>query len=308
MASQPRAHTLILGALVVLVALGLSRLPGGDGPQPLRTAAFGRGSTVVLVHGLGSRPEHWLPTARLLARSHRVVMVELPGHGDEALGDFSLERATQALDEALHEQSREPVTLVGHSIGGLIAANEALEHPERVSRLVLVETALHSQIVGADREQLLRAMSTNYRGLLHAAYLSFGRDSVQGEALYREVAALDSATITRWIRLALTADLSERVAALQVPTLAILAERSWPHGEPWQVTRDALGYTRAPGIQGARIDGCGHFVMLDRPAELAEVIERFITHDHEPPPQPPLLAAAALPIVASSAPGPPASR
>jgi hypothetical protein len=96
--------------------------------------------------------------------------------------------------------------------------------------------------------------------------------------------------------------LSTRVADLRVPGLAVLASRSWPRGEPWHVTRDALGYRLAPRLAAVRIDGCGHFVMLDRPVELAVTIERFITHDDVPAPAPSLLAAALLPIVPPSAP------
>lgn len=241
------------------------------------SAAFGHGSTVVLVHGLGSRPGHWLPTARLLARHHRVVLVELPGHGIGAMPEpFSLDGATASLDAALRSVSREPVVLVGHSIGGLVAASEALEHPERVSRLVLVETALRPQVEGDERAQMLQALATNYRGVLHSAYVSFGRDSAQGESLYACAAELDSTAIARWIRLAVTADLSRRAASLRVPVLAVLAERSWPPGEAWPVTSEALGLTRIPRLEPMRIAGCGHFVMLDRPAELAAAIERFI--------------------------------
>src|SRR5439155_19261494 len=94
--------------------------------------AFGRGPTIVLVHGLGTRPEHWLSTARILARRHRVVMVELPGHGDRELGTFSLDVATEALDLAIQSADTRSVVLVGHSVGGLVATNEALMHPDRV--------------------------------------------------------------------------------------------------------------------------------------------------------------------------------
>ena len=241
------------------------------------SAAFGHGSTVVLVHGLGSRPGHWLPTARLLARHHRVVLVELPGHGVGAMPEpFSLEGATEALDAALRSESDEPVVLVGHSIGGLVAVSEALAHPERVRRLVLVETALRPQVEGNERAQMLQALATDYRGVLRAAYTSFGKDSAQGESLYAWAAGLDSTAIARWIRLAVTSDLSGRAAALRAPVLAVFAERSWPRGEPWPVTSEALGLARVPGLEPMRMADCGHFVMLDHPVELAAAIERFI--------------------------------
>jgi pimeloyl-ACP methyl ester carboxylesterase len=102
-------------------------------------------------------------------------------------------------------------------------------------------------------------------------------------ALYGEVASLDSSMVKPWIRLATSADLSAAAAALQPPTLAVLAERSWPKGEPWSETARALGYDRIPRLEPLRIEGCGHFVMLDRPVELADAIARFAaTPDRAP--------------------------
>ena len=46
-------------------------------------------------------------------------------------------------------------------------------------------------------------------------------------------------------------------------------------GEPWHVTAEALGYARVPRLEPMRIGNCGHFVMLDRPADMARAIERF---------------------------------
>lgn len=251
----------------------------GAGPSPpLVHRAFGHGPTVVLVHGLGSRASDWLPTARRLAKHHRVVLVDLPGHGESAMpAPFSLGNASRGLARALDGEAGEPFLLVGHSLGGLVAAAAALEHPARLRGLVLVETALRPQVDAADRAALLQALDRDYDGLLHAAYLDFGRDSAQGEALYAEVARLDPATVKPWIRLAWTADLSRQAARLRVPVLAVLAPRSWGAGEPWSAAATALGYARVPHLRAVRLDGCGHFVMLDRPAELARLIERFAT-------------------------------
>lgn len=262
--------------IVAVLAVVLASLRGLVPPPASVSGAFGRGSTIVLVHGLGSRAQHWLPVARLLARRHRVVLVDLPGHGQSEMPEpFSLERARVSLDEALAREGRDPVVLVGHSLGGLVAAAEACSRPDRVRALVLVETALRPQVEGKERTAVLEALDRDYQGTLRAEYESYGRDSTQGRALYREVAQLDPAMVRQWVRVALTADLSQRATSLMPPLLVVLAPRSWPHGEPWSATADALGYVGVPHVEPLRLEDCGHFVMLDRPADLARAIERF---------------------------------
>jgi pimeloyl-ACP methyl ester carboxylesterase len=57
--------------------------------------------------------------------------------------------------------------------------------------------------------------------------------------------------------------------------LVVLNDRSWTADESWASISDALGYTGVPHLRAVRIAGCGHFIMLDRPAELAALIDAF---------------------------------
>jgi pimeloyl-[acyl-carrier protein] methyl ester esterase len=267
-----RVRILALSTLA-LVALGARPVSTPVAPA---ASGLGHGPPIVIVPGLGSSSAHWMPVARRLAASHRVLFVDLPGQGASAMPEpFSLDRAAQELDRAVTRSTHEPVILVGHSLGGLVAAAEACQRPGRVRGLVLVETALCPRVTPEERRTAFAALDRDYDGVLRAAYSDFGRDSAQGAALYRGVSAEDPAMVKRWIRLALTADLSGRIARLRCPLLVVLAPRSWHKGEPWVEAAAALGYGAAPRERAVRLDGCGHFVMLDRPDDLARLIERF---------------------------------
>jgi len=267
--STALAAIVLVGAIALMIASARESRP----PRPSASYAFGHGPTVVLVHGLGSRPEDWLAVARWLARNYRVVLAELPGHGEsEMTAPLTLERAAQSLDGTLARETHEPVTLVGHSVGGLVAAQVALDDPARVRSLVLIETALRPQEDDDDQHAMLDKLDHDYEGLIHSAYTSFGRDSAQGAQLAAEAAAQDPNMMKPWIRLALTADISMDVAALRMPVTAVLSDRSWPMDETWAGAAHELGYERVPQIQPVRMQGCGHFVMLDRPSALARVI------------------------------------
>jgi pimeloyl-ACP methyl ester carboxylesterase len=265
----------LVAALAVLMVLLMRAVPVPP-PSSVALGSMGHGPTVVLVHGLGSNAKHWLPVARDLARDHRVVLVELPGHGEAPMAaPFTLEQATLALDRALAEQSHEPVVLVGHSVGGLVAAAEALHSPGRVRALVLVESALAPQMSKLEADTLLQMFDHDWEKTLHFVYASFGRDSAQGEALWAEASQVERAHMRAWIPIALSADLSDEVAGLKMPVLAVLSPRSWEPDETWEHASRALGLARIPHLEPLRIANCGHFVMLDRPHALGDAIRRF---------------------------------
>lgn len=113
-----------------------------DGTRICCLTAGEGGSPVVLLHGGGvdSARLSWGQTIDPLAEGHRVFAPDLPGYGQSDKPDvlYSLDYYAQWLAELLDNLQLEQVSLVGLSLGGGIALNFTLQHPQRVSRLVLV--------------------------------------------------------------------------------------------------------------------------------------------------------------------------
>jgi pimeloyl-ACP methyl ester carboxylesterase len=99
------------------------------------------GPRVVFVHGLFGQGKNWTTIARGLADNHRVTLLDLPNHGHSPWTDRVdyLDMAELVATEL--EQFGEPVTLVGHSMGGKVAMQLALRRPELLRALVVVDIA-----------------------------------------------------------------------------------------------------------------------------------------------------------------------
>lgn len=100
--------------------------------------------TLVLVHGLASNLGFWRYNIPALAERYRVIAVDLPGYGrSDKSGDYpyTLSFFAQAIVDLIEELELDDVTLVGQSMGGQIAMVTALQHPDAVDRLVLVDPA-----------------------------------------------------------------------------------------------------------------------------------------------------------------------
>ncbi len=128
----------------------------------------GQGPTLVLLHGANDQAGAWVRVAPTLARSHRVLIPDLPGHG-HSQPDAGLLAVTDLLAgvEALlaAESAGQPVTLVGNSLGGFLALLEAHRHPERVSHVVLLNGAAvmagggQVELLPKSREEARRALA-----------------------------------------------------------------------------------------------------------------------------------------------------
>ena len=110
-----------------------------DRDPELFVKIFGSGvRTLVFVAGLGGTTRYWETRVTELAQEHRIVLVDLLGFGrsPKPWVKYSVERHVDALRRVLAPLG--PVTLVGHSLGALIAAAYAARHTETVERLVLI--------------------------------------------------------------------------------------------------------------------------------------------------------------------------
>ncbi|QPP10033.1 alpha/beta hydrolase [Streptomyces bathyalis] len=101
------------------------------------------GTPVVLLHCLGEDGEDWRgPLIAQLAAAHPLYAPDLRGHGrSDWPGEYGLDLLREDLRSFLDELGLERVVLIGHSLGSMVAAIFAGEHPARVERLVLEETA-----------------------------------------------------------------------------------------------------------------------------------------------------------------------
>ena len=99
------------------------------------------GPRVVFVHGLFGQGRNWTTIAKGLAGSHRVTLLDLPNHGHSPWTDRVDYLDMVELVATELEQFGEPVTLVGHSMGGKVAMQLALRRPELLRALVVVDIA-----------------------------------------------------------------------------------------------------------------------------------------------------------------------
>jgi pimeloyl-ACP methyl ester carboxylesterase len=107
----------------------------------LHTTTVGEnGPPIVFLHGLFGQGRNWTQIAKAFADRHRAVLVDLPHHGRSSWDDHFdfLEIADQVAGSL---SADDPVTLVGHSLGGKVAMVLALRHPELVARLCVVDVS-----------------------------------------------------------------------------------------------------------------------------------------------------------------------
>ncbi len=109
---------------------------------PTTVLQAGNGHPVVLLHEQGEFAARWMRMIPGLAHDHLVIAPDLPGHSGTGLPDGSLdaERVLAWLADLVARTCQRPPILVGHMLGGAIAARFAIAQPERVDHLVLIDT------------------------------------------------------------------------------------------------------------------------------------------------------------------------
>jgi len=255
----------------------------------------GHGPLLLLIHGMAGSYENWGAVIEPLARRHKVVAPDLPGHGGSApgAGDYSLAALAAELRDLLLALGHDRATLVGHSLGGGIAMQLAYQFPELVERLVLVS----SGGLGPEVSPLLRAAALPGADLLIAATAKPGARA--GSVLARGLRAVglrptaDIAEVARGY--ASLADAERRAAFLATLRSVINTSGQLVHGLDrlylaagvpvlivWG-SRDPIipvrhGERAHKAIAGSRLeifDGVGHLPQLEAPGRFVAVLEQF---------------------------------
>ena len=252
---------------------------------------------VLLVHGLGGQWQNWLENIPRLAQDRRVVAMDLPGFGltpePEDDEKITITRYGRWVNEVADRLGLETVDLVGNSMGGYIAAEVAIQFPERVSQLVLVSAAgissaetIQAPILTFGRMAAALAANTvtRYRYLAarpitrHMALALVARHPrlLKADLAYEGFfkgggkPGFDDA-----LRASLDYDFRDRLPDVKVPTLIV-----WGEKDSIIPIRDADEFERL--IEDSRkvvMKDCGHIPMAERPQAFNDALVGFLEEE-----------------------------
>jgi pimeloyl-ACP methyl ester carboxylesterase len=302
-----RAVVVILGAVVsTLAVVGLfqrpdTTLPPGapgrhvvvDGTL-LRTAQFGQGRDVLLVHGSPGSVDDWEPLIARLSSHFHVTAYDRHGHGYSGGAErphTPAENAHMAL-ALIHALGLKDVVYVGHSYGGTTGLALATQHPPEISAYVLVGArayppvnvdtlfrvldvplvgpgfaAVVSRFIGPGRvESGVRASFGPNAGMIPAGFIA-PRAALWGRPTIATSLAQERTTLTRALL-----DMGPRYPAIRPPVFLVCGDHDHPNFEQAQrLVREI------PGARLTALAETGHYVQFARTEALAAVIEEAAT-------------------------------
>ena len=242
---------------------------------------MGSGPVVVLLHGLGSRKEDWLPVLEPMAQKFRLLVPDQIGFGrsDKPLLDYSIQTYVDFLNEFLRQLKVEKASLVGESLGGWIAGLYVAEigggaHLIPVEKLVLVDAA------GLKQDKPIPDLNPSslaaMRGLMEAVFYdtSWLNEDALRKIFTDKLAAHDGYTVRSLLgNPALgTERLDDRLASIKVPTLV-----AW--GKQDKLLPIGAGERYAAGIAGAKLvsfEKCGHVPPIEKTEEFVTAVAAFL--------------------------------
>lgn len=227
--------------------------------------------TLVLIHGAGGNLYHWPPALRRLP-GHDVLALDLPGHGrSSGPGCTTIADYATIVAAWLDCLDRPPCVVAGHSMGGAIVLELALHQAQRLHGVVLIATGarlrVHPDILNRVREDPVAAG----RQIVEWAY-GPQATSEQKRQYLRHLLAVDREVLYGdWLACD-RFDVREQLGAISVPTLVLAGTADIMTPPQWA----AFLAAHIPGADLAWIEGAGHMLALERPAEVAAAIAGFM--------------------------------
>lgn len=239
-----------------------------------------------LLHGIMASLHTWDGWVENLQDDFRIIRIDIPGFGltgPYADGVYNIDRAVDMLDQLSNELNIKSFFLAGNSMGGYISWNFAINHPEKVKRLILLDSAGYSFEMPMLLDLLRTPVVKESMGFITPKFIvSHTLNEVYGDG-----SKVTDETIERYHQLmlregnreavvsvlaSLTDINNEGIKQLQVPTLI-----QWGEKDAWIPLVHAQKF--ADDIDGAKLityPGVGHIPMEEMPEKTAEDAKEFL--------------------------------
>jgi pimeloyl-ACP methyl ester carboxylesterase len=243
----------------------------------------GRGKTLVLLANLGWDSHMWAQNLPALARNYHVIAVDLIGTGGSAKPhiDYKMDTWTDFIAEFLRVKGIRRATIMGAVMGGALAVQFALDHPEMSEGLVC---AASNSGPGHDAAKQSAgggwpSLAGVKRGLMAALHdKSLVTDELVRSRFEYRLRADDGYTIERHLSDHRAPYSVQELSGIRVPALFVWCRQD-------QITPLKWGEDFAAAVPGANlavIDGCGHLANLEKPVEFNQAIINFLEKQRVP--------------------------
>jgi pimeloyl-ACP methyl ester carboxylesterase len=247
---------------------------------------YGQGFPILLVHGYTGNLVNWVFQIPVLSQKYRTVSLDLRGHGltdsPSHPEDYSLERMAEDVFGLLQTLGISECYLCGHSMGGMVAQEFVLAHPEMVRALVLVDTTA-DQPTGAGLGDGGRLVQMALDQGMEAVF----EEMLRVSPLFSTLAPANSAFIEKWREQFLLTSvegyvycaqaihgrrpLLDELHRIQVPTLIVCGALDEAFLEASRQMHE-----RIAGSELAIIPDCGHIPVMERPQEFNRIVASFL--------------------------------
>lgn len=257
------------------------RVEVGNG-EKLYYEMAGRGRNMVLIHGGLADSRLWDDQFRAFAKHYRVVRYDLRGFGrsDFSMGPLSHVEDLAALLKFLRIRK---ATLVGLSLGGMVATDFTLEHPRMVERLILISSGLRAY-QGIKNDKAIEAnKAAETEGLEKAIALwldhPFFATGKNNPAYEQRMKAMLTDNFRTWgptpapiVWTWPSAPVIERLPTIKAPTLVVVGSEDFVN---ILAIADILA-TKIPGAQKILMAGVSHHLNMEKPQEFNQLVLDFL--------------------------------
>jgi pimeloyl-ACP methyl ester carboxylesterase len=252
--------------------------------------AYGRGRPVLLLHGWLNSWAVWRDTIELLGREFRLYAIDFLGFGDsgDQATEFSVDNFTRMVSTFMERMGIVKAPLVGHSMGGTVALNAALQHQEKVVKVAVVGSPIEGRSLspllklaanrqwielGQKAPALYHAFQGGFRPFLRGYAHFMGRDGGRlGKMLTDDVAKLTLEPFIESITTLRETDLRSQLGGLHMPIMGIYGRKDIIV-DPKQA--DVLLHY-APAAHIVSFEKSGHFPMMDEPVRFHTTLRDFL--------------------------------
>lgn len=238
---------------------------------------YGKGDqALVLIHGWSQNADAWRDNVADLVKRNRVIIVELPGHGqsDKPQTTYSMGYFARAVEAVMRDAKVKRAVLVGHSMGTPVARQFYRKYPDKTSGIVIVDGSLRPFADKAMVDQLM----TGFRGPKYQDAVTQMMTFIGGPNLPSETKQRISSASMHTPQYVLVSAFEGMLEPsiwgedkINVPVLAIMAKTPLLPANAEESFRAI-----APQIDFQMWDGVGHFLMMEKPKEFDTAVIHWL--------------------------------